>query len=366
MPPLTIMVKPVSAMCNMSCRYCFYHDVASHRQQYSYGRMTADTLEQLVRRALIYADGQASFCFQGGEPMLAGLPFFRDLIRFQKMYRGRGVKISNAIQTNGLLINEEWASFFAENQFLVGVSLDGNQAIHDSFRIHADGSGTYDRVLEGIGRLKANRAEYNVLCVVTEQATMHGAEIFETLKEHRYLQFIPCIEDFDGGGREYSPDAKSYGRFLKDVFDCYERSWRHGKYVSVRIFDNYINILRGLRPEHCGMSGQCGTYYLVEANGNVYPCDFYVLDQWKLGNIVSQSLVRIAKEESKLGFVDSSKPVCEKCIACRWFALCRGGCRRDREPFVDAKPGLNRYCEGYTGFFEYAYPRMAKLAKEVF
>jgi uncharacterized protein len=358
------MIKPASGLCNMACKYCFYRDVASHRQQYSYGMMTMEVLEQLVRRAMIYADGQASFSFQGGEPMLAGLDFYRQLMIFEKKYNTRNLMISNSIQTNGTLIDAKWAAFFAENHFLTGVSVDGDKAIHDSNRIFADGSGTYAKVMDGIGHLKKAGAEYNVLCVVTAAAAERGAEIYHALSEHQYLQFIPCIEGFDETHSIHAPGAEAYGRFLKDVFDCYERSWRQGKYVSVRTFDNYIGILRGQRPEHCGMSGHCGIYYLAEANGNIYPCDFYVLDQWKLGNIVTDSFVRLANMERKLGFVESSLPVPTQCAGCKWYGICRGGCRRDREPFMNGKPGLNRYCEGFKDFFEYAYQRLENLASK--
>lgn len=364
MPPLTVMIKPASSLCNMACRYCFYRDVAAHRQQYSYGMMTLEVLEQLVRRALTYADGQASFSFQGGEPMLAGLNFYRQLMIFEKRYNTRNLTISNSIQTNGTLIDDEWAAFFAENNFLVGVSVDGSQAVHDANRIFANGGVTYEKVQEGIGCLVKACAEYNVLCVVTSEAAEQGIEIFHALKKHKYLQFIPCIEGFDEELSVHAPGAKAYGRFLKGVFDCYERSWRQGKYVSVRTFDNYIGMIRGQRPEHCGMTGRCGIYYLAEANGNIYPCDFYVLDQWKLGNISSDSFVRLASRERKLGFVESSLPTAAQCKECKWHFICRGGCRRDREPFLNGIPGLNRYCEGYMDFFEYAYKRMENLASK--
>ena len=295
--------------------------------------------------------------------MLAGLDFFKKLMQYEKTYNSRGVQITNSLQTNGTLMDKEWADFFAENHFLVGVSIDGSKDLHSKNRIFADGSGSYDKAMTGIRHLCSSGVEYNILCVITAEAAQHGEEIYNALKEHQYLQFIPCIEGFHGEGSEFCPNGKALGQFLIDVFDCYERSWRQGKYVSVRNFDNYIGMLRGQRPEHCGMSGQCGIYYLAEANGDMYPCDFYVLDPWKLGNIATDPFVRLAKVQEQLGFVATSKHTAAKCTGCKWYPICRGGCRRDREPFENGMPGLNRYCEGYEVFFNYAFERLERLAK---
>ncbi|GHU75335.1 radical SAM/SPASM domain-containing protein [Clostridia bacterium] len=365
MRPLTMLVKPASSLCNCACRYCFYRDVAGKREDGSSGVMSEQTLNTLVRKAFAYADGCVSICFQGGEPMMAGLEFYRRFISLVRAYNTRGTSVSLFIQTNGLLIDDEWAEFFKDNGFLVGVSLDGPQSIHDANRVGADGKGTYSYVIDAINILKQHKTLYNILCVVTSQSASESAELFDELSPHGYLQFIPCIGDFDSADSPYAPTAEAYGDFLKAVFDRYELSINAGHAVSVRNLDNYIIMLAGYPPEQCGMTGVCGLYYLVEADGSVYPCDFYALDTHKLGDINTDSIPRLAKARDALAFTSSSAIKHPDCPMCKWFALCKGGCRRDCEPYTNGQPSLNRYCEGLKGFFEYAYPRMEQLAKKV-
>lgn len=365
MPPLSLMIKPVSGLCNQRCAYCFYEDVSAHREAKSLGRMRRDTLETLVRRAFAYAEGSVSFAFQGGEPTLAGLGFYRELIALQRKYNARGLQVHNAIQTNGLTLDDGFAAFLAENHFLVGVSLDGEKETHDCLRLDADGKGTHDRVMRGIALLEKHRAQFNILTVVTRRVAERARETFEALARFGYLQFIPCIDGFDGQAGSYSLTPALYGSFLKTTFDCYERAHRRGKPVSVRVFDNLIQLLAGYPPEHCGMRGVCGRYYLIEADGGVYPCDFYVLDAWRLGNIEDQSFHKLAKSEIGDRFIETSRHQDAACAACTWYPLCRGGCRRDREPFVAGRPGPNRFCESYQMLFADAYDRMVRLKNDL-
>lgn len=365
MPPLTIMVKPVSSSCNMRCRYCFYSDVASRRELASMGRMDEKTLDNLVRRALRYADGHVSFAFQGGEPTLAGLDFFKRLVELERMYNARGVSISNAVQTNGYALSDEMIDFFVKEHFLIGVSFDGVPEIHDALRLDAAGHGTSGRVHDTLRRLEEKHAEFNVLCVVNRYVAEKPDEVFAALSKYGYIQYIACLDDFDGSRRDYSLTPELYGEFLRRSFDMYYREYKAGRFVSVRNFDNYIGILAGRRPENCGMCGQCSVYYLVEADGGVYPCDFYVLDKWRLGSVNDSSFFALSKSPLSKQFVDASLYVSEKCRGCKWYSLCRGGCRRDREPFVDGHPGLNQWCSSFTALFEYAYPRMCEMASEL-
>lgn len=365
MPSLTIMVKPVSSSCNMRCRYCFYSDVASRRELASMGRMDEKTLDNLVRRALRYADGHVSFAFQGGEPTLAGLDFFKRLVELEHMYNARGVSISNAVQTNGYALSDEMIDFFVKEHFLIGVSFDGVPEIHDALRLDAAGHGTSGRVQDTLRRLEEKHAEFNVLCVVNRYVAEKPDEVFAALSKYGYIQYIACLDDFDGSRRDYSLTPELYGEFLRRSFDMYYREYKAGRFVSVRNFDNYIGILAGRRPENCGMCGQCSVYYLVEADGGVYPCDFYVLDKWRLGSVNDSSFFALSKSPLSKQFVDASLYVSEKCRGCKWYSLCRGGCRRDREPFVDGHPGLNQWCSSFTALFEYAYPRMCEMASEL-
>ena len=365
MPPLSLMIKPVSGLCNMRCRYCFYADVSSHRQNASYGRMSEETLENLVRRALTYADGQCDFAFQGGEPTLAGLPFFERLMALQKRYNTRGLRIQNSIQTNAFAMTEEMAQFLARNRFLTGVSLDGTRQTHDALRPDAQGNGTYDRVLAGIDKLRQAGAEFNILCVVNGLVAREPARVFEALKPYTYLQFIACLDSFDGEKTGYSLDASRYADFLIETFRLYYQANRKGEYVSVRAFDNYIGILLGRAPEMCSMNGRCGVYYLLEADGSVYPCDFYVLDRYRMGNVNSDSFYRLAKSPVGEAFRQASYEVADACKTCRWYRLCRGGCRRDRQAQLEDGLGVSRWCEAYKRFFEACYPMMAQMAQAI-
>ncbi|MEG2207437.1 MAG: anaerobic sulfatase maturase [Clostridia bacterium] len=365
MPPLSMMIKPVSSACNLRCKYCFYCDVSNHRETACYGKMEGTTLRALVRRAFIYADGSVSFAFQGGEPLLAGLGFYQEFLALVKEYNTRSLPVSYALQTNALTLDDEMAELFHHNNFLLGVSLDGCRETHDALRIDADGHGSYERALEGIALLRRHKVAFNILCVVTRQVAQQVDAVWKELAPYGFVQFIPCIDGFDGEKSEFSINSEEYGQFLTRCFLLYEAAYRAGQPVSVRNFDNYLGLLLGQQPELCGMSGRCGLYFLVESDGGVYPCDFYVLDEWRLGNVNDTSLARMAKSEVSNRFRDLSLRLPERCAACEWRALCRGGCRRDREPFVGDTPGENRFCESYRTFFSQCGTTLTLLAKRI-
>ncbi|MBE5040997.1 anaerobic sulfatase maturase [Ructibacterium gallinarum] len=362
-PPVTLLIKPVSGLCNLRCKYCFYADVMEQREMFSYGKMDLETLELLVQNALEYAEDFVSFGFQGGEPTLAGLDFYEHLVAFERKYNTKGVKIQNSIQTNGYAIDKDWAQFLHDHQFLAGLSMDGTAEIHDSLRLDVAGNPTYQKAAQAAELFEEYKVEYNILCVVTNFTARYPRRVFSNLKPRRFLQFIPCLDSFDGEREKYSLAPKRYGEFLKQTFDEYYRCLMQGEYVSVRNFDNYIQMLLGNAPENCAMNGKCASYFLIEGDGSVFPCDFYVLDQWKMGNIKENSFQQLYLSETAAVFRKSSEPVHDKCQVCKWYPLCRGGCRRDREPFVHGKPGLNRLCESYLEFFPYAYPKMERIAK---
>lgn len=375
MPPLTLMIKPVSSMCNMRCKYCFYADVSRHREVQSFGVMTAETLEKIVRRAFAYAEGSVGFAFQGGEPTLAGAEFFAKLLELERKYNSRHIAVNNSIQTNAYALSDELIDVLARGKFLVGVSLDGPAEIHNRMRIDAHGNGTRETIVKNIERLRRAGIEYNILCVVNHFIACNPRAVWDALSPHGYLQFIPCLDGFDGQHEEYSLTAEDYLGFLKTTFDLYYKAFMQRKYVSVRTFDNYISILLGQIPENCAMQGRCGTYYLIEGDGGVYPCDFYVLDKWRMGNINTASFHTLAKSEIAADFRAQSHYVSPECRECKWFRMCRGGCKREREPFLpiyDAsagesilRPQLNRFCNTFKEFFEYSYDRMIEIANDI-
>ena len=366
MPPATMLIKPVSNSCNMRCAYCFYADVSKHREKASYGVMTSATCETLVRKALSYADNFCSFGFQGGEPTLAGLDFYKNLVELQHGYNHKNITVNNNIQTNGYKLGREWAEFFARNRFLVGLSLDGTKRVHDSYRTGAGGLGSYDGVIETAEMFAECGVEFNILCVVNNAVAANAADVYAALKKYKFLQFIPCLDEFGAEAPSpYSLDPPLYAKFLNVVFDAYYKDFMRGEYVSVRNFDNYVGMLLGNPPEQCGMSGVCTSYLLVEADGSVFPCDFYVLDEWKIGNINEHSLVRMMKSAVATQFVDVSMQMHENCVQCRWRGLCRGGCRRYREPVVGGVLSKNKLCGAFKEFFSHSYDKMVKMAENL-
>jgi len=347
----------------MRCRYCFYSDVASRREVANYGVMSDETLETVVRKTLAYAQGDASFGFQGGEPTMAGLPFFRRLVELQEKYNVRRVRIHNALQTNGLNIDDEWAEFFRENRFLIGLSLDGTREIHDKYRKDAAGNGTFDRVLAAAKRMDRFHVEYNILSTVNLDVARNPDRIYYFFKKQgfSYLQFIPCLDELNGQPREYSLTPEAYGEFLIRLFKLWYVDVCGGHPVSIRYFDNLAMMLAGYPPESCGMTGQCGCYYMIEADGSVYPCDFYVTDEWRIGSILTDGFDQMRASENARRFQAQSVPVAAACRECEHYPICRGGCRREREPLIP-EGSLNRLCPAFKAFFSYAAPELRKIA----
>jgi uncharacterized protein len=327
--------------------------------------MSEETLENLIKKAFDYASGSATFAFQGGEPTLAGLNFYRKLLEFQKKYNVKNIPVQNAIQTNGYTIDEDWARFLAENKFLVGLSLDGTRDIHDSLRVDAAGKGTFSRVEKTARLFQKHGVEFNILCVVNNFIARSPKKVYDSLKKYGFIQFIPCLDSFDGEKKVFSLTPERYTEFLKVTFNEYYKDFCAGKPTSVRNFDNYIGMLLGRPPENCAMAGVCTCYTVIEGDGSVFPCDFYVLDEWKLGNINESSFEELICGDMAKKFVGVSTYRNEECKECYWYPLCRGGCRREREPIIDGTPSLNRFCECYKKFFDTCYPKMEEIAARI-
>ena len=366
MPSLSLLIKPVSGSCNMRCTYCFYADEAQHRQTPSFGRMSADTMHAIVDRAMEYGDGDCTFAFQGGEPTLIGLDFFRDLSAYVKAHPNpKGIRIHYSIQTNGLELDEEWAGWFAENRVLVGLSLDGPKDIHDRYRLDVHGKSTFNRIMNSLRILEKYSVDVNILTVVSAANAAHGRQVYEFFKKQgfRYQQYIECLDPLGEarGSHGYSLTPKAYEQFLKSVFDCWYRDMKDGYYVYNRYFENLMMIIAGQRPEGCNLQGFCSPQWVIEADGGVYPCDFYVLDNWRLGSILTDTFEAMEQKRKELGFVEMSKKLPDDCKACRYLMLCRNGCRRNREPVTAESCGKNCFCEAYRGFLEYTAPKLSEI-----
>ncbi|MBQ2250324.1 MAG: anaerobic sulfatase maturase [Lachnospiraceae bacterium] len=366
MPPISLLVKPASGSCNMRCRYCFYTDETENRTVPSMGVMSIETMKTMVDKALIFADGDCSFAFQGGEPSLAGLPFFRALTDYVKNHPNpKKVRVHYSFQTNGYNLNEDWAKWFVENQVLVGISLDGPKEIHDRYRVDHAGKGTYQKVMSSIQLFNKYHVDYNILTVVTSATSRHGQQVYNFFKKNdfRYQQYIECLDPIGEvqGGYEYSLTPERYEEFLKTTFDSWYLDMKSGRYVYNRYFENLMMIIARQGAESCNMRGVCGAQWVIEADGSVYPCDFYALDEWYLGNINQDSFETMEQQRQTLGFIEWSKQIPEDCKNCRYFGLCRNGCRRNREPVTSTSTQKNYFCSAYKNFIEYAYSRLAEI-----
>ena len=367
MKQISFLIKPASSLCNLRCRYCFYADVAENREVANLGLMSAGTAEALIRAAFQEAEPEdlVSFAFQGGEPTVAGLEYFRQFTATVDELRPRRVGVTYSIQTNGLAVDEQWADFFRERGFLVGFSVDGDKSLHDRLRPDARGEGTYDRAVKTVRLLRERGVEVNLLCVVTGSCARHPRQVYAALKGLGvgYLQFIPCLDPLgeERGKAPHSLRPKDYGGFLCGLFDLWYRDWEQGQYVSVRLFDDYVHLAMGLPAGTCATAGSCGSYFVAEGDGSLYPCDFYVLDQWRLGRVGEAPLKELAESGRAKAFLDEGARKPDDCGRCRWFSLCNGGCKRD---WCEENGGLkNYYCPSFRQFFEYAAPRLRNIAR---
>lgn len=363
---LTLLIKPASSRCNLHCQYCFYEDVASHRQQKDMGCMTEETVRSILAKAFraVSHGGSITFLFQGGEPTIVGLDFYKNFLMWEKEYQRNHIACHHAIQTNGMVLNEDWAVFFRKNDFLVGLSLDGTEFLHNKYRVDWKGVGTWSRAVEALHLLERHQVETNLLCVVTGQTAKKPTQVYRTLREFQEhpLQFIPCLDSMEETGsiQPYSLSVEGYGKFLCQVFDAWYRDWKFGKHISVRNFDDFLCHLLRLPPSSCAASGSCGHYLVVEGDGSLYPCDYYVLDPWRIGNIHSNTIEEALNSPVSQRFLEEGRKRPQSCASCRYVPLCRGGCKRD----WDAN-GENRYCKAYQIFFSYAVDRLVEIARSM-
>lgn len=354
----------------MHCKYCFYCDEMAKREQGLYGYMSEDTLKNVIRKTMLQTQRQITYAFQGGEPTLRGLDFFRKVIELEKKYNQNHIEVANALQTNGYALNDEWCKFLKENHFLVGVSVDGTKELHDRYRRSAtDKNPTYDIVQSNIRLLEKYGVEYNILTVVTEDMAGSAGKIYDSYKKNHwgFQQYIECLDPLGEAVCQspYSLTAQSYGKFLTELFDLWYRDYKKGKQPYIRRFENYIGILAGYPPESCEQRGECGIQLVVEADGSAYPCDFFVLDDYRLGNFNTDRLPQMDAKRDEIGFVARSRKIAEKCKSCPYFSLCRNGCQRSREYLPEEDAYINRFCEGYRYFFDHCIDRMRSIAQNI-
>jgi uncharacterized protein len=370
--PFHILAKPAGPLCNLACHYCFYLEKQSLFPMSSF-RMTDDVLEEYTRQ---YIEGQpvgtpeVNFAWQGGEPTLMGVDFFRRALEFQRTYARPGLRILNSIQTNGTLLDDEWGEFLKENGFLVGISIDGPEEIHDAFRPTRGGRGSFRQVMRGLEILKAHAVSFNTLTCVQSRNADRPVQIYDFLRRlgSSFLQFIPIVEpDGAGGVTDRTVRPEPYGRFLCAIFD----EWRcrnHVGRIFVRDFDVTLALTMGLPSPLCVHAVTCGRAVALEHNGDLFSCDHFVTPDRRLGNVMQSTAGSLVDSQAQNDFgADKRDRLPRHCRECEFLHLCNGGCPKDRIATApDGEPGLNYLCESYRRFFGHSrgvFERMARALR---
>lgn len=375
MRELQLLIKPVSSACDLDCTYCFYKDEAANRAVGDHGKMSEETMRAVVDKALA-ASQTCVFGFQGGEPTLAGLPFFEEFTAYVEERKKPDQEAVYTIQTNGNRLDEKWFEFLKEKNFLVGLSMDGVRKTHDENRKDRAGEGTFSRVFTCAERMRELGIPFHVLCVLNAQTAPRIGAIYRFFmrKGFDHQQYIPCLDPLGTvrGEASFSLTPAMYGEALGTLFDLWCQDRMAGRPVYIRQFENYVAMLRGGQPEACSMYGRCSMQNVVESDGTVYPCDFYALDEWQMGNLKDpdtdfEKLRKIAAEETgskRHPFFEEADRRDDRCGTCRWYPLCRGGCRRDC--FTEEGKMRNYYCETYQKFFAQCIGRLEYMAGHLF
>jgi uncharacterized protein len=352
-------------MCNIDCAHCFYKRVEDVYPQKTL--MSAQTAEALVRKTLGLGREQNTFCWQGGEPTLVGVDFFRKVIELQKRHGSRGQVVGNSLQTNGILIDDEWAEFLAESTFLAGLSLDGPRELHDRYRKLASGEGSFDKVMNAVGLFRKHGVEFNILTLLTDSNVSEPEKLYRFFRERGFshLQFIPCFEKDSETGETppFSISAEELGNFHCRIFDL----WLDDGFpdVSIRIFEDIlIYFIDGLHVS-CNWEEKCASYLLIEHNGDVYPCDFFVYPEWRLGNIREDSYERIMKNPRRREFAEMKAGVPGECRNCQWLSLCHGDCVKFRLDERGTYENLSAYCGARKMLFEHIEPHLGAIKEKV-
>lgn len=380
--PLYVMTKPVGAVCNLACAYCYYLEKANLYKDTSKHVMSDELLEKFIRE---YIGSQTMhevlFTWHGGETLMRPLSFYRKVVELQRQYAG-GHAIDNCIQTNGTLLTDEWCEFFKENNWLVGISIDGPQEFHDEYRKNRSGRPSFAKVMQGIRLLNKHGVEWNAMAVVNDYNADYPLEFYHFFKEIgcRYIQFAPIVERLSKheDGRylatplqpgeqlaDFSVSPEQWGNFLCTLFDEWVRN--DVGQIFIQLFDSTLANWVGEQPGVCSMAKTCGHAGVMEFNGDVYACDHYVFPEFKLGNIYQQTLVEMMYSERQMEFGQmKQKSLPSQCRACEFLFACNGECPKNRfATTASGEPGLNYLCKGYHRFFKYVAPYMDYMKKEL-
>ena len=384
--PFHILAKPIGPICNLDCHYCFYLDRESlfpqHKKASDF-RMSEATLEKYIQQYIRFQPGpEIPFAWQGGEPTLLGLDFFRRVVELQKRYAMPGKHIRNALQTNGTLLDERWCKFLAQEKFLIGLSIDGPKELHDRYRVTRGGKSTFDQVWRGLNLLKEHHVQFNTLTVISRELAYHPLEVYEFLREYGspYIQLIPLVERDAAAKLRPQPNSGllpilqpeptvepwtvepvQFGRFLCDIFDRWIR--RDVGRTFVQTFDVQALIWAGYGSSLCVFSETCGRAMAMEHSGDVYSCDHYVSPDYHLGNIHETTLTDIVESPKQRKFgLDKRSTLPKYCQRCEVRFACNGECPKNRFILTpDGEPGLNYLCAGYKLFLNHIRPYMQAM-----
>lgn len=384
--PTYVMAKPIGSSCNLNCSYCYYLEKKKLYENQKTMQMSDETLEKYIE-SYIQAQPipEVLFVWHGGETLLRDISFYKKALIFQKKY-GRGRKIENSLQTNGTLLTDEWCKFFKDNNFLIGISIDGPEHCHDIYRKNKGGKGTFKQVMRGIELLQKYGVDFNTLSVINNYNVDYPLEIYNFFKEigSRYMQFSPIVErihknNVPTGFKLMAPedrsefviapwtvDAKKFGQFYISIFDEWVKK-DVGKYY-IQLFDATLAGTIGQMPGVCIFGETCGHATVMEFNGDMYACDHYVFPEYKIGNIKTHTVYEMAFSEKQLQFgTDKRDTLPTQCRQCKFLKLCHGECPKNRIIRTQTgEPGLNYLCEGYYAFWKHTQPYMEFMANELF
>lgn len=357
----SLLIKPTSADCNLRCDYCFYLNKNSLYPTTKLHRMPDDVLEQLISKYMSTPQTMHSFGWQGGEPTLMGIDFFYRVLELQKKYGRPNSIVGNGLQTNATLLDNRMAKLLHENNFLVGCSLDGPPDIHNQFRRTRNNEMTHDLVIQGINSLKRNHVEFNILILVTQANVTKAKEVYNYLVNNGFYfhQYIPCVE-FDGEGQlePYAISAEEWGRFLCDIYD----EWypKDIYKVSIRHLDSILNKMVTGISDICTLNDNCCQYFVVEHNGDIYPCDFFVKKSLKIGNIMNSSWDELLESSIYTHFGKQKNLWSQQCNECDYLYLCQGDCPKHRSTY-----GLSHLCDGWKVFYQHTRNGFNLLAGKI-
>lgn len=362
----SVLIKPSGPDCNLACEYCYYLNKSSMFGASHLHRMSEEVLEQTIEQIMEQSPESVAISWQGGEPTLLGIEFFEKVVELERKYGG-GKTVGNSFQTNGILVDEQWADFFRENQFLVGLSLDGPEHIHNHHRKHKNGDGTWDKVMRTAALLLDKEVAVNSLSVVSCYSANYPDEVYKFFKSIgiNHMQFLPALEKARGDEKRlagFSVLAHQYGEFLSRLFKLWREDFTlSGPSTFIRLFDSVFFAYVNLIPPDCDLRSVCGNYLVVEHTGEVFSCDFFVELSWKLGTVQEDNLIDLLNSSKQNQFGSAKMLLHGDCIECNWLNYCHGGCVKDRATET-LRNGKSHFCESYKIFFEAADPTFKELA----